>query len=100
MARPRPILFLALAAVLATAAGALAQGCAMCGSGFGVDDPTARAINYSILFLMAAPYALCAAVGGWLWLRHRRASAPSRAAVVRLPWPRRRSAPAGGPQEV
>jgi hypothetical protein len=100
MTRRLPTTLAALAAALAPAAQAFAQGCAMCGSSFGTDDPAAKAINYSILFLMAAPYTLCAAVGGWLWLRHRRASAPRRGAVLRLPWPRRRPAPAGGPEEV
>src|SRR5262249_9046385 len=45
----------AVAAVLGAAADVLAQACAMCGSALS-DDPLGRAISWSIIFLMAAPY--------------------------------------------
>lgn len=79
-----------LVTVLAFLAGrvpaALAQSCAMCGSAFGPGDPTARAISYSILFLMAAPYSLVAVIAGWLYFTYRRAGGHHRASVLHLPW--------------
>src|SRR5437867_1698267 len=47
----------AIGTVLGAAADALAQSCAMCGSGLS-DDPLGRAISWSILFLMAGYGAL------------------------------------------
>jgi hypothetical protein len=70
--------------LLATAGDALAQGCAMCGSAFAPDDPRTRAFNWSILFLMATPYAVVGIAGAWLFLACRRTPG-RRAAVARLP---------------
>jgi len=85
---------------LAPATRAFAQSCAMCASSFGVNDPVTKAFNWSILFLMAAPYTLVAAVGGWLFFTYRRAAGRSRASVGRLPLATRRGAPADVPEEV
>ena len=74
--------------LLAMRAPAFAQSCAMCGSSFGPGDPTGRAISYSILFLMAAPYSLFAVIAGWLYVMYRRADGRRRASVLHLPWVR------------
>ena len=79
---------LTIATTLAVRAPAFAQSCAMCGSSFGPQDPTQRAISYSILFLMAAPYSLVAVVAGWLYFTYRRAGGQRRASVLHLPWVR------------
>jgi len=89
---------LAIAALVVwgAAADVLAQSCAMCSASFAPDDPVQRAFSWSILFLMAAPYSIVAAVGGWLFFVHRRASGRHRAAVLDLTRARR-PAPAGVP---
>jgi len=79
---------LAATALLATGGPVLAQSCAMCGSSFGPQDPTGRAISYSILFLLAAPYTLFAVIAGWLYFMYRRAPGRRRASVLHLPWVR------------
>ncbi len=59
-----------LAAVLAPA---LVGACAVCLTGDG--DPTANAFNWSVLFLMATPYAVVGSIAGWLVYSYRRAAA-------------------------
>ena len=50
-----------------TPAEAIAQGCAMCKTAVGgPGDPLSSGINTSILFMMAMPFVLFTAVGGWL----------------------------------
>lgn len=78
---------------------ALAQGCAMCGNSFAPNDPTANAINTSVAFLLLMPYTLVAAVGCWLYLRHRRNGSPRRASVIALPWARAGHASERAPEE-
>ena len=39
-------------------------------------DPVGHAFNWSILFFMAAPYAIAGAAGAWLFFRYRRGSGP------------------------
>jgi hypothetical protein len=74
MWRPHPLTVsgAALAAIVLGAARAAAQGCAMCGSAVRPDDPLASALNSSILFLMAAPYALIGGAAVWLVVQYRR----------------------------
>ena len=88
MAPPRTPRSLVVAAVIAvglgSAADALGQACAMCGSAFGADDPLGRAISWSILFLMAAPYAIVGTVAALLLFVHRRAAGGRRGAVIGL----------------
>jgi hypothetical protein len=51
----------------------VAQGCAMCKTALGgPEDPLARGLNISILFLMSMPFLLVAGVGGWLFYMFRR----------------------------
>jgi hypothetical protein len=88
-----------LAGVVVAAAAAwptsvLAQGCAMCGTALH-DDPLGRAISWSVLFLIAAPYTIVGTVGGWLYYSHRHATGRRRAAVI----PLARAEPAGGHPE-
>ncbi len=79
-------LIIAATALLAGSAGpALAQSCAMCASSFGPNDPVTKAFNWSIIFLMAAPYTLFGAVAGYVFFTYRRAAGRRRAAVVELP---------------
>ena len=65
------------------ASHALAQGCAMCGTAL-KDDPTGRAISWSVLFLIAAPYTVVGLVGGYIFYTYRRAAADRRASVIDL----------------
>lgn len=52
---------------------ALAQGCSMCGSALqDEEDPLARSISASVLFMMSMPFAVTFTVAGWLIYRHRR----------------------------
>ncbi len=73
----------AIGTVLGAVADALAQSCAMCGSGLS-DDPLGRAISWSILFLMAAPYTIVGTVALSLVWIHRRAAGRRRAASIDL----------------
>ena len=69
----RNTLFTSLLAGLAAAlAPALACACAVCLTGDG--DPTANAFNWSVLFLMATPYAVVGSIAGWLVYSYRRAA--------------------------
>ena len=62
----------------------LAQSCAMCAASFGPNDPTSRAISWSILFLMAAPYTIVLTAAGVLFYMHRRTPGRRRAAIIDL----------------
>jgi len=88
------IAVVAVAAAL-TPAGALAQGCAMCGTAFTHDDPVTRAFSWSVLFLIAMPYTVFGLAAGWLFLAHRRRSDRRRAEVITLPRSQPVPAPAG-----
>ena len=74
----------ALAALIVAAlpADVAAQGCAMCKTAIGgPEDPLARGLNVSILFLLSMPFLLVASVGMWFAYMYRRR---------RLMWPRLR----------
>ena len=70
----------------------VAWPCAVCLTGAAANDPVADAFNWSVLFLMAAPYTIVGSIGGWLAYTHWRAAArsnggPNREApVARLAW--------------
>ena len=70
--------------LLGAASRALAQSCAMCAASFGPNDPTSRAISWSILFLMAAPYTIVVTAAGILFYMHRRGRGRRRAAIIDL----------------
>lgn len=84
--RPYPPLAAAVLALATLAHPALvgAQGCAMCGTAFAPDDPVTQAFSWSILFLIAMPYTLCAVVGAWLYFAYRRADERRRGQVIDL----------------
>ena len=64
-------------------AAAFAQGCAMCATGIGgPNDPLARGMNASILFLMSMPFALVGSVGAWFFYMYRRAERLRRSFTV------------------
>jgi len=79
--------------VLGPATYALAQSCAMCANSFGDNDPVQRAMAWSILFLLATPYTVVAAVALTLFLTYRRASGRRRGAPTGLGRPRARAVP-------
>ncbi len=61
---------------VALLAPAVAQACAVCGTGPGViGDPTARGFYWGVLFLMAMPFAVAGSIGAWLAYRYWQASA-------------------------
>jgi hypothetical protein len=49
------------------------QACSVCVTGAG--DPTTDAFNWSVLFLMATPYAVVGSIAGGLFFAYRRAAA-------------------------
>ena len=99
MTHLRHALALAFAAVMLRAPVAFAQGCAMCGNSFEPNDPTTRAFNSSVLFLMIAPYAIFFTALACVALLYRRGMAGRRGIIV--PFSRRRAPlPADGPKEV
>jgi hypothetical protein len=88
-----------LLAALVAAPSAFAQGCAMCGSSFAPNDPTTKAFNTSVLFLMIAPYTIFFTAAGCIAFLYRRGMLGRRATVV--PFIRKHvPAPDPGPEEV
>jgi len=69
----RHIFSLVLAFALTFMVRALALGCSVCLDGADGHDPLTDAFNWSVLFLMAMPYAIVAAIAGWIFYRHRSA---------------------------
>jgi hypothetical protein len=49
----------------------LAMACSVCVTG-AANDPSAEAFNWSVLFLMAAPYFVAGSIVGWLVYTYRR----------------------------
>jgi hypothetical protein len=84
---------------LSRAAVALAQGCAMCGNSFGANDPTTSAFSSSVLFLIAAPYAVFFTGAGCIVFLYRRGMLGRAGTVVPLS-SRRPLVPADDPKEV
>jgi hypothetical protein len=81
----RHVAALTVALLLLAAHSAWAQSCAMCGSSFGPNDPVTRAFSWSILFLMATPYAIVGLIGAYLYFTYRRS--PGRRAAGVSPRP-------------
>lgn len=52
---------------------AVANACAVCWAGDG--GPTDNAFNWSVLFLMAAPYTVVGSIAAWLFCTCRRSAA-------------------------
>ena len=78
----RIILALVLLAALAVPIPGAAHACAVCGSGPGSPgDPLARGFYWGVLFLMATPFTIAGAFGGWLFYMHWRARRGGRAAA-------------------
>jgi hypothetical protein len=72
----------------------MAYACAVCITGAG--DPSADAFNWSVLFLMAAPYLVVGSIAGCLFYTYRRAArrnAPTETTepLVHLAWKQRES---------
>ncbi len=70
---------------------AVASACAVCLGGADGNDPVADAFNWSVLFLMAAPYAVVGSIAGWLFFAYRKAARKRgligrKAPVLRLAW--------------
>jgi cytochrome bd-type quinol oxidase subunit 1 len=61
--------------VVAAAVGALlpvdAHACSVCWD-LSSNDLSSRAMNWSILFLMAMPFTIVGSIGGWLVYKYRR----------------------------
>ena len=51
---------------------AIANACAVCWAGDG--GPIEEAFNWSVLFLMATPYAVVGSIAGWLFYTYRRSA--------------------------
>jgi hypothetical protein len=65
-------------------------------TGVSPDDPLTDAFNWSVLFLMAMPYAVVGSIGGWLFYTYRREakrrSGPrKKAPILHLAWIHRES---------
>lgn len=78
----RRVMFMILV-LLAVPAPLLA--CAVCLTG-GPNDPVQDAFNWSVLFLMAAPYTIAGSIAGWLVYSHRRSLPRTHNPVFRFGW--------------
>ena len=64
----------------------LAQGCAMCQTVMPhANEPMARGMYWSVLFLMSAPFAVATSIGGWLFYQYWRARRAQRTTAPVLP---------------
>ena len=63
----------------------IAEACAVCLTGT-QNDPTANAFNWSILFLMAMPYAILGSIGGWFFSVYKRATRKGEGAEKKAPF--------------
>jgi hypothetical protein len=74
--RNRLFLLAAGVVVVAAAVGALlpvdAHACSVCWD-LSSNDLSSRAMNWSILFLMAMPFTIVGSIGGWLVYKYRHA---------------------------
>lgn len=61
----------------------VARACSVCLSGD--SGPIADAYNWSVLFLMATPYAVFGCLGGWLVYKYRRAAKEKRSEPEQRP---------------
>jgi heme/copper-type cytochrome/quinol oxidase subunit 2 len=67
------LLLLALGAISVFVAPAAAQGCAMCQTVLPhAAEPIARGMFWCVLLLLAAPFAVSASIGGWLFYQYWR----------------------------
>ena len=75
--RNRFLLLAAAVVVAAAAVGALApvdaHACSVCWD-LSSNDLSSRAMNWSILFLMAMPFTIVGSIGGWLVYKYRHSS--------------------------
>jgi hypothetical protein len=77
--------------VLVLIVPAIASACSVCLGGAEGNDPLTDAFNWSVLFLMAMPYAVVGSIGGWIFYSYRSAarkrSLPKKKGpVLRLAW--------------
>jgi hypothetical protein len=81
------VIFLALGALaMMVPAHTLAQGCAMCQTVMPHgNEPMARGMFWSVLFLVTAPFAVGVSIGGWLFYQHWQARRAQRTAASVLP---------------
>lgn len=64
----------------------LAQGCAMCQTLMPrANEPMARGMFWSVLFLMSAPFTVAASIGGWLFYQYWSARRVQQTAAPVLP---------------
>ena len=75
--RNRFLLLVAGVVVVAAVVGALppvdAHACSVCWD-LSSNDLSSRAMNWSILFLMAMPFTIVGSIGGWLVYKYRHSS--------------------------
>ncbi len=71
-ARNLTIVFLVACSLAVTfSTQVLAQGCAMCQTLMPqANEPMARGMFWSVLFLMSAPFTVAASIGGWLFYQY------------------------------
>ncbi len=81
------VAFLALCSLaMILPAHVLAQGCAMCQTVMPHgNEPMARGMFWSVLFLMTAPFVVGISIGGWLFYQHWSARRAQRTTASVLP---------------
>lgn len=86
----RDILSVVSALALTFMLPALALACSVCLGGADGNDPLTDAFNWSVLFLMAMPYATVGSIAGWIFYRHcsaRKQEIPeTKTPVLHLAW--------------
>jgi hypothetical protein len=81
----------AFASALVLIVPAVTFACSVCLGGADGHDHLTNAFNWSVLFLMAMPYAVVASIAGWLFYSYRsairkRGSPKKKAPALRLAW--------------
>jgi hypothetical protein len=73
MRRTAAALVAAAGLIVLRAGDAAAQGCSMCRTALGgAEDPLARGLSWSSVFMLSMPFAVFGTVAGWIILSHRR----------------------------
>ncbi|TMA13418.1 MAG: hypothetical protein E6J89_01465 [Deltaproteobacteria bacterium] len=87
----RVVLLVALGLALVLIVPAVTFACSVCLGGADGYDPLTDAFNWSVLFLMAMPYAVVGSIAGWIFYSYRsavkkRGLLKKKAPALRLAW--------------
>jgi hypothetical protein len=92
----RMVFLIAFGFALVLIVPAVTFACSVCLGGVDGHDPLTDAFNWSVLFLMAMPYAVVGSIAGWIFYMYRSAARKrglprKKAPALRLAWTHKES---------